>query len=73
MINKTSAAAFRQNLDEMLNQVQHRHDSIVINKDGKPVAALADALITGDKVLLVLAERYPIRTPAKFWAADAGF
>lgn len=27
----------------MLNQVQHRNDSIVINKDGKPVAALVDA------------------------------
>lgn len=26
----------------MLNQVQYRHDS-VINKDGKPVAALVDA------------------------------
>jgi prevent-host-death family protein len=27
----------------MLNQVQYRNDSIVINKDGKPVAALVDA------------------------------
>jgi len=27
----------------MLNQVQNRHDSIVINEDGKPVAALVDA------------------------------
>jgi prevent-host-death family protein len=43
MINETSAVAFRQNLGEMLNQVQYRHDSIVINKDGKPVAALVDA------------------------------
>jgi prevent-host-death family protein len=43
MINETSAVAFRQNLGEMLNQVQYRHDSIVINKDGKPVAALIDA------------------------------
>jgi prevent-host-death family protein len=34
---------FRQNLGEMLNQVQFRHDSVVINKDGKPVAALVDA------------------------------
>lgn len=37
MITKTSAVSFRQNLGEMLNQVQYRHDSIVINKDGKPV------------------------------------
>ena len=34
---------FRQNLGEMLNQVQYRYDSILINKDGKPVAALIDA------------------------------
>jgi prevent-host-death family protein len=27
----------------MLNQVQYRGESIVINKDGKPVAALVDA------------------------------
>jgi prevent-host-death family protein len=27
----------------MLNQVQYRNDAIVINKDGKPVAALVDA------------------------------
>lgn len=29
-------------------------------------------LITGDKDLLVLADRYPIVTPAVFWAAHAG-
>ncbi|MDP2883355.1 MAG: type II toxin-antitoxin system Phd/YefM family antitoxin [Azonexus sp.] len=43
MITQASAVTFRQNLGEMLNQVQFRHDSIVINKDGKPVAALVDA------------------------------
>lgn len=43
MITETSAVAFRQNLGEMLNQVQYRNDSILINKDGKPVAALVDA------------------------------
>ena len=43
MITEVSAVAFRQNLGEMLNQVQYRNDSIVINKDGKPVAALVDA------------------------------
>lgn len=42
MITETNAVAFRQNLGEMLNQVQYRHDSVVINKDGKPVAALVD-------------------------------
>ena len=44
MITQASAVSFRQNLGEMLNQVQYRHDSVVINKDGKPVAALVDAL-----------------------------
>ena len=43
MITETSAVAFRQNLGEMLNQVQFRKDSIVITKDGRPVAALIDA------------------------------
>ena len=43
MITETNAVQFRQNLGEMLSQVQYRHDSIVIKKDGKPVAALVDA------------------------------
>ncbi|MHA6897234.1 type II toxin-antitoxin system prevent-host-death family antitoxin [Ralstonia pseudosolanacearum] len=43
MITEVSAVNFRQNLGEMLNQVQYRNDSIVINKDGKSVAALVDA------------------------------
>jgi len=32
----------RQNLGELLNEVQYRHDQIVITKAGKPVAALID-------------------------------
>ena len=43
MISEVNAVNFRQNLGEMLNQVQYRNDSIVISKDGKPVAALVDA------------------------------
>lgn len=31
-----------------------------------------DYLITGDKDLLAMAERYPIMTPAKFWGTHAG-
>jgi len=42
MIKEISAVKFRQNLGEMINQVQYRGDSVVINKDGKPVAALVD-------------------------------
>ena len=43
MITEVNAVNFRQNLGEMLNQVQYRNDSIVIHKDGKPVAVLVDA------------------------------
>ena len=43
MVSEVSAVVFRQNLGEMLNQVQYRNDSIVVNKDGKPVAALVGA------------------------------
>ncbi len=43
MITETSAVAFRQNLGEMISQVQFRKDSVVITKDGRPVAALIDA------------------------------
>ena len=43
MVTEVSAVNFRQNLGEMLNQVQYRNDSILVNKDGKPVAALVDA------------------------------
>ncbi len=43
MITETNAVAFRQNLGEMISQVQYRKDSIVITKDGRPVAALIDA------------------------------
>lgn len=35
-------------------------------------ASDVDYLITGDKDLLVMGERYPIVTPANFWATHAG-
>ena len=47
MITEATAVALRQNLGDMLNRVQYRHDSIVITKDGKPVAALVDAALFG--------------------------
>lgn len=47
MVNEVTAVSFRQNLGEMLNQVQYRRDSIVISKDGKPVAVLVDAELFG--------------------------
>ncbi|MCL2881846.1 MAG: prevent-host-death protein [Coriobacteriia bacterium] len=42
MVTEVSAVKFRQNLGEMLSQVQYRNDSILIKKDGKSVAALID-------------------------------
>lgn len=32
----------------------------------------AEVLITGDRALLALSDRYPICTPAEFWAARGG-
>ena len=43
MVTEVSAVKFRQNLGEMLNQVQYRKDAVVVTKDGKAVAALVDA------------------------------
>lgn len=40
MIRDAPAVKVRQNLGEMLNEVRYRGDSIVIHKDGAPVAAL---------------------------------
>jgi len=42
MVTEVSAVKFRQNLGEMLSQVQYRNDSVLIKKDGRPVAALID-------------------------------
>ncbi len=42
MIRKAPAMTVRQNLGELLNEVQYRHDSVLITKGGKPVAALVD-------------------------------
>ena len=40
MVTEVSAENLRQNLGEMLSQVEDCNDSILINKGGKPVAAL---------------------------------
>jgi prevent-host-death family protein len=42
MIRTASAMTVRNNLGELLNEVTYRHDSIVIQKSGKPVAAIVD-------------------------------
>lgn len=45
MIRESTAVAARQNLGDLLNQVQYRNDSVLITKDGKPVAALVDVAL----------------------------
>lgn len=50
---------------ELEETLRDKDDQMVL---GTLRAAKADYLITGDKDLLVLGERYPIVTPAVFWA-----
>jgi prevent-host-death family protein len=45
MIRESSAVAARQNLGDLLNQVQYRSDAVLITKDGKPVAVLVDVAL----------------------------
>ena len=42
MIREAPAVKVRQNLGELLNEVQYKRNSIVITKDGKPVAAIVE-------------------------------
>jgi prevent-host-death family protein len=45
VIRESSAVAARQNLGDLLNQVQYRNDAVLITKDGKAVAALVDVAL----------------------------
>ena len=58
-----------------------RHDPALTHFNDQPVlgtllAALAasgaSCLVTGDKALLALRDRYPITTPAEFWSLHGG-
>ncbi|MEI8295801.1 MAG: type II toxin-antitoxin system Phd/YefM family antitoxin [Alphaproteobacteria bacterium] len=42
MIREVTAMDARKNFGELLNQVKYRHDSVLIKKAGKPIAALID-------------------------------
>lgn len=42
MVREAPAMTVRQNLGELLNEVQYRHDSVLVTKSGNPVAALID-------------------------------
>ena len=47
MLREATAMTVRRNLGELLSGVQYRHDSVVITKAGKPVAALVDMATFG--------------------------
>jgi prevent-host-death family protein len=42
MIREAPAMTVRQNLGELLNEVQYRQGKVIITKGGRPVAALVD-------------------------------
>lgn len=42
MIREAPTMTVRNNLGELLNEVQYRGDSVMITKGGKPVAAIID-------------------------------
>jgi len=58
MIREASAMTVRNNLGELLNEITYRHDSIVIQKSGKPVAAIIDMALF-KKIRLMLPESQP--------------
>jgi prevent-host-death family protein len=45
MIQEVTAVKFRQNLGEMIARVQYSNDAVIINKGGKPAAALIDSAL----------------------------
>jgi len=55
MIREASAMTIRQRLGEVLNEVQYRHDTVLVTKGGKPVAALVDIGLF-EKIRLMEAE-----------------
>lgn len=52
MIREATAMTVRQNLGELLNEIQYRQDQILITKGGKPVAAMVDVVLF-DKIRLM--------------------
>ena len=55
MIREASAMKVRQNLGELLNEVQYRHDTVLVTKAGKRVAAIVDIALF-EKIRLMEAE-----------------
>lgn len=52
MIREATAMTVRQNLGELLNEIQYRHDQVLITKGGKPIAAMVDVALF-DKIRLM--------------------
>lgn len=42
MIREVTAMDARKNFGEILNEVKYRHDTVLIKKAGKPIAAIID-------------------------------
>jgi len=61
---------------EIVEPGLHRDEALRDENDqpviGTLLASTANYLITGDKDLLALADRFPIVTPAEFWARHGG-
>lgn len=55
MIREATAMTVRQNLGELLNEIQYRQDQVLITKGGKPVAAMVDVALF-DKIRLMRSE-----------------
>ena len=55
MIREASAMKVRQNLGELINEVQYRHDTVLVTKAGKRVAAIVDIELF-EKIRLMEAE-----------------
>jgi prevent-host-death family protein len=55
MIREASAMKVRQNLGELINEVQYRHDTVLVTKAGKRVAAIVDVELF-EKIRLLEAE-----------------
>ncbi|MBC7945990.1 MAG: type II toxin-antitoxin system Phd/YefM family antitoxin [Burkholderiales bacterium] len=57
MIREAPAMTVRQNLGELLNEVQYRGDTVVITKAGKAVAALVGMALF-ERIRLMRSEFY---------------
>ncbi len=74
MTDEISTVKLRQNLGEALNRVQYRNDALLIQKDGKAVAARSTTVTTTLRValdtnVLLSGLAYPGSVPGKIVTA----